>query len=155
MTTQSIRPAVAGDAEGISVLVARAYSKWIAVIGRPPKPMLADYREAIAKHLVYVIDGAGSGSVAAIIELAPIPDHMLVENVAVDPVQQGKGLGRHLLGYAEMVARERGLAEMRLYTNALMRSNIELYRRLGYAIIEHRRIDKLDTTVVYMSKMLA
>ena len=154
MASQSIRPAISGDAERIAALVARAYSKWIAVIGRPPKPMVADYRRAVAEHLVFVVEGARSGGLAAIIELAPTPDHMLVENVAVDPIRQGQGLGRTLLGHAEAVARERGLTEMQLYTNALMRSNIDLYERLGYIAIERRRIEKLDTTVVYMSKML-
>jgi GNAT superfamily N-acetyltransferase len=154
MTIQSIRPAVIGDADGVAALVARAYSKWIPVIGRPPKPMLADYRRAIAEHIVYVIEDAQSAGLAAIVELVAAPDHMLVENVAVDPARQGQGLGRMLLAHAEVVARERQLPVMRLYTNALMRSNIDLYERLGYVTIERRYIEKLDTTVVYMSKTL-
>ena len=44
------------------------------------------------------------------------------------------GYGRALLGHAEEVAREAGVAEMRLYTSALLVENVRLYRRLGYAV---------------------
>jgi len=154
VATQSIRSAVVGDADRIATLVTRAYSKWIAVIGRRPKPMLADYRRAVAEHLVDVVEDVESGGLAAVIELVPGPDHMLVENIAVDPEWQRQGMGRTLLRHAETVARNGGLTEMRLYTNALMRSNIDLYEGLGYVVTERRRIEKLDTTVFYMSKIL-
>ena len=154
-TAQSIRPAVGPDADAVAVLVACAYSKWIAVIGRPSKPMTADYQRAVVEHLVFVIDGDRPGLLAGVIELVPASDHMLIENVAVDPARQGEGLGVALLAFAETAARERGLAEMRLYTNALMQANVDLYERFGYAVTERRRIERLDTTVVYMSKRLA
>jgi len=44
------RRATDADRAGIEVLVASAYEKYIARIGRKPKPMVADYRNALAKH---------------------------------------------------------------------------------------------------------
>jgi hypothetical protein len=42
---------------------------------------------------------------------------------------------------------------MRLYTNALMTENIELYTRYGYVETERRNLDGRDT--VFMCKQLA
>jgi GNAT superfamily N-acetyltransferase len=60
------------------------------------------------------------------------PGHLLVENVAVDPSRQGGGIGRFLMAFAETYARERGLGELRLYTNEAMHENLRFYPRLGY-----------------------
>ena len=93
-----LRQAVAADAPAIRDLTRAAYTKWIAVIGREPKPMLADYAEALRKHridLLYLDDG-----LAALIETIPEPAHLLIENVAVAPAFQGQGLGRKLMATA-------------------------------------------------------
>jgi ribosomal protein S18 acetylase RimI-like enzyme len=147
-----IRPAHSADADAVAALVDRAYAKWVPILGRKPQPMLADYRKAVVEHRVFVIDG--DADLAAVIELVPAADHMLIENVAVDPARQGAGLGRMLLVFAQVEALEAGLREMRLYTNALMTSNIALYERFGYAILEHRVIEQLNTTAVYMTKSI-
>jgi len=57
---------------------------------------------------------------------------LLLDNVAVDPNHQGKGIGRALIDFAEQEARRRGHAEIRLYTHQSMHENIVLYPRLGY-----------------------
>lgn len=38
-----IRPATPHDSPTVTALVDTAYAKWVAVIGRKPAPMLADY----------------------------------------------------------------------------------------------------------------
>jgi len=67
-----------------------------------------------------------------LIVLVAHDDHLLIDNVAVDPDFQGRGAGRALLSHAEKVAATHGLFELRLYTNAAMTENLELYPRLGY-----------------------
>jgi len=47
-----LRPAVAEDAAAIRSLTREAYSKWVPVIGREPKPMQADYAEAVRNHRI-------------------------------------------------------------------------------------------------------
>jgi hypothetical protein len=42
--------AVEGDAAAIRKLTREAYAKWVSVIGREPRPMTADYTEALKKH---------------------------------------------------------------------------------------------------------
>jgi len=146
-----LRRAVASDAPAIRALTREAYAKWVPLIGREPKPMQADYKTAIARHridLAYV-DGALAGLVETIAEA----DHLLVENVAVSPAFQGRGLGRELMAHAERLAVSGGYAEVRLYTNQRFAQNIELYRRLGYRI---DREEQLAVGVaVHMSKTVA
>jgi GNAT superfamily N-acetyltransferase len=89
-----------------------------------------DYADKIDAGQVDIaeLDGAPIGMLV----LIPRDDHLLVENVAVDPEQQGRGVGRALLGHAERTAARLGLPELRLYTNAAMTENLKLYPRLGY-----------------------
>jgi ribosomal protein S18 acetylase RimI-like enzyme len=144
----SLRPATAEDADAVRSLTREAYSKWVPIIGREPKPMAADYAEAVRKHridLLYLDD-----TLAALIEMVPASDHLLVENVAVAPAFQGRGLGRQLMAHAEQVARSLGLLEIRLYTNKLFAGNVRLYRKLGYGI--DREEEFRGGLTVHMSK---
>jgi ribosomal protein S18 acetylase RimI-like enzyme len=129
-------------------LVSAAYSHYIPLIGRTPIPMLTDYVEAVRAHDVWVIDDGGA--IVGVLELDPRPDHLSLENVAVFPAQQGRGLGSLLLDQAEAVARERGLPEIRLMTNERYVTNIAMYERRGY--VETHRQPHLGTDLVYFTK---
>jgi len=146
--TPALRRAVADDAAAVRVLTREAYAKWVTVIGREPLPMRADYDEAVRRHRIDL--AFLDGGLAALIETIDKGDHLVIENVAVAPAFQGRGLGRHLLMHAEQVARELGYAEVRLYTNKMFEANVRLYLAVGY------RIDREDTSslgiTVYMSK---
>ena len=127
-----IRRAGPADAAAVRALTRAAYARWIPLIGREPTPMTADYERAVQEHLVDL--AYLDGDLVALIETVALDQHLLVENVAVAPELQGRGLGRRLLAHAEDLAASLGLGEIRLYTNALFTTNIELYRRLGYAV---------------------
>lgn len=144
----SLRPATAEDAAAIRSLTRDAYSKWIPVIGRAPLPMTADYDEAVRKHLIDLLHV--DGKLAALIEMIPGDGHLLIENVAVSPANQNRGLGRKLLAHAELVAAARGLPVIRLFTNKLFAANVQLYRKLGY-VVDREEESGLGITV-YMSK---
>lgn len=148
---QVARRALAGDAPALRDLVRAAYAKWVPLIGREPKPMTADYDKAVREHLVFVVEAPGR--LDAAIELIPAADHLLVENVAVTPAAQGRGLGTQLMDVAERVARDLGLKELRLYTNAQFAENIALYEKLGYAITERAAI-ATGGEVIWMRKRL-
>ncbi len=146
----TLRQAAASDAAAVRALTRAAYAKWVPLIGREPKPMGADYEAAVVRHrvdLAYL-----GGELAALIETIPGADHLLVENVAVAPAFQGRGLGRFLMAHAERLAAGQGHAEIRLYTNKMFAANVELYLRLGYCIDREER-SALGVTV-YMSKAL-
>jgi ribosomal protein S18 acetylase RimI-like enzyme len=123
-----IRPADAADLPAVQRIVAAAYTKYIARIGKPPGPMLDDYAALIRGHNVWVIGQPIRGAIVLLAE----DDHLLLDNVAVDPAAQGQGVGRALIAFAEAEARRRGYAELRLYTHETMTENIALYSRTGW-----------------------
>jgi len=145
-----LRQAKATDAAAIRELTRQAYAKWVPLIGREPKPMTADYDAAVARHRFDLL--SVDGTLAALIETIREADHLLVENVAVSPPFQGRGLGRRLMAHAEMLARELGFDIVRLYTNQRFAENIALYRRLGYQVDREEVL--LAGTAVHMSKRL-
>jgi GNAT superfamily N-acetyltransferase len=143
-----IVPARPEDAAAIRRLTREAYARWVPVIGCEPLPMLADYAAAVRDHrfgLVWIEE-----RLAGLVEMIPAAGHMLIENLAVGPWYQGRGLGRRLVAHAEDVAREIGVGEMRLYTNALFRRNVALYRSLGYRVAREEIVAL--GVVVHMAK---
>src|SRR5689334_7741614 len=111
----TIRRAIPADAEAVTAVTAAAYRKYIAIIGREPRPMADDYSQVIAAHPVWLacLDERAVGLLVLISE----PETMLIHSVAVDPDFQKRGLGRRLLALAEEQARAAGYARIRLYTN--------------------------------------
>jgi ribosomal protein S18 acetylase RimI-like enzyme len=145
-----IRPAQIADEAAIAAIVERAYEPWIERIGIRPLPMEQDYAERIAATDAFVLED--EGEIAGLLILEADGNHMVIDNVAVDPSRQGRGLGRRLLAYAEERARERGISRLRIYTHQKMTENIELYTRLGYVEYERRTVDGRDG--VFMAKRL-
>jgi GNAT superfamily N-acetyltransferase len=147
-----LRLAQAGDAAAIRTLTRQAYAKWVPIIGREPLPMGADYEAAVWQHrfdLLYLHD-----ALAGLIETIDEGDGLLIENVAVAPDFQRRGLGARLVSHAENIARALGYSLIRLYTNERFAENIVLYQRLGFKI--DSRTDVGGATVrVDMSKLLA
>lgn len=147
----TFRCAIAADAPAVVALVRQAYAKWVALIGREPRPMAADYDAAIRDHRIDLLcDG---DRIVALIETVGEPETLLIENVAVAPDYQRRGLGRRLIAHAERLAAEAGYSEVRLYTNARFVENVALYRRLGYAISGEAAY--LGGRIVHMRKSLA
>jgi ribosomal protein S18 acetylase RimI-like enzyme len=136
MPVEILRPAEPADLQAVEHLVEAAYGVYVERIGRRPAPMDADYAALIGDGLVTVADR--DGAVVGAIVLVPMADHMLVENVAVDPAAQGTGVGRRLMAHAEHEALGLGLSELRLYTNEHMVENIAWYPRLGYRETDRR-----------------
>ena len=147
---RGLRRARTEDAPAVTALVRSAYGKYVARISREPKPMTADYHAAIVTHQLWVLEEADA--LVAVLELIPSADHMLIENVAVEPARQGRGIGRRLMAFAEAEARRQGLSEMRLYTNDHFTENLALYARLGYR--ETDREPLKGTALVHMAKRL-
>ena len=144
---RSIRPARSGETTQIADLVERAYRHYVPRIGRRPLPMDDDYEARRAAGELWVVH---DGELAGCIILRTEGDYLLVDNLAVEPERQGEGLGPALLDFAELDARRRGLAELRLYTNVAMTENIAMYGRLGWE--EYERVTEGPYSRVYFRK---
>ena len=148
---KTLRRATIADAVTVRELTRAAYAKWVPLLGREPRPMIADYDAALRDHLIDLLQV--DGEAVALIEMAPKADHLLIVNIAVAPTYQGKGYGSALMAHAEEVARSLNLNEMRLYTNALFAENLRLYSRLGYRVDREEQHPQFGIAV-HMSKRL-
>jgi ribosomal protein S18 acetylase RimI-like enzyme len=148
--SQNIRAAGPDDRAAIEAIVAAAYSVYVPRMGRKPGPMLDDYGALIGRGLVHVF--AQDRMVDGVLVLIPEAAAMLLDNVAVRPAAQGRGVGRALLAFAEAQARAAGYAAIRLYTHETMVENIALYRRIGF--VETHRGEENGFRRAYMRKPL-
>ena len=147
-----IRPARTTDEPAIRDCAERAYARYVAAIGRKPAPMVADFGSQIAAGEVHVAT-SDDDAVLGFIVFRSEDDGMFLENVAVRPEASGAGVGKALIAFCEVAARQRGLKTVRLYTNAKMVENLSIYPRLGYVETGRRTEDGFDR--VYFEKRLA
>ena len=145
-----IRRAKPEDVPAIRALVDAAYARYVPLIGKPPGPMLDDYEKHIREDWVYLFEtGEGLATILVLIEKA---DHILLDNIAVAPVCQGRGYGARLIHFPEEEAKRLGFTEVRLYTHEVMHENISLYERFGFAVTHRAREAGYDR--IYMNKKL-
>jgi ribosomal protein S18 acetylase RimI-like enzyme len=145
-----LRPATEADAAAVTGLVDAAYRHYVARIGMLPGPMTEDYRQVIAGRAVTV--AAAGEELAGVVVLGQTDEGFVVENVAVHPAHQGRGLGRRLLGFAEREAGRAGYDSVYLYTHERMTENLALYAKLGY--VEYDRRPGPGFLLVYLRKRL-
>jgi ribosomal protein S18 acetylase RimI-like enzyme len=131
----TVRLAVLAEVDVLRDLTRRAYQHYVPRIGLEPAPMGADFARLVDAGTVWVAteDPAIEGTaILGLIVLEPGPEDLLIENVAVSPSAQGRGIGGRLMVLAEEEAIRRGLGALTLYTHELMTENLAFYARRGY-----------------------
>ena len=155
--SHDLRIAKPTDVPAIEAVVRAAYAPYVPRIGREPGPMLDDYAALVREGRVHVATRSDEGdhgceAIEGVLVLIPEASAMLLDNLAVAPAAQGRGLGRWLVAFAERETLRAGLPVLRLYTNAAMSENLALYRRMGFQ--ETNRAEDRGFRRVYMSKAL-
>ena len=146
-----IRSADTADVPVVEQIVHNAYQHYIARMGKPPGPMLDDYVARVSEGVVWVIEEAGT--IVGVLVLLQKSDHLLLDNIAVNPSRQHLGFGRQLLEFAEAKALRQGYGEIRLYTHETMTENQRLYSAIGYQ--ETGRGTEAGYERVFMRKQLS
>ena len=140
-----IRKAIPSDASSLNECMQAAYKMYTSRLGgKALPPMEVDYREEIRSYPTWVAES--DGIVVGGLILMPEDEHMTIANIAVHPQFQGNGLGRELMEFGEIQAKQKRYSEMRLATHILLTENLSLYSHLGWS--ETGR----DETRVYMKK---
>src|SRR5689334_2483619 len=131
--TLTFRTALASEDVGADRVLRAAFTPYMKRLGRE---IPADYYKwlpaSIERGDVFVVDEAGR-----IVGLAATERRdtgLYLDRLAVDPAQQGRGLGSWLLVRLEQVARLRGDRAMSLTTAEMMDHLIRLYRSHGFEI---------------------
>ncbi|MBK3567456.1 GNAT family N-acetyltransferase [Streptomyces sp. MBT62] len=132
--TTGVRAAVPTDVPAVKAVTDMAYGHYIARIGVVPQPMEADHMANVAAGRVFVT----GDPVIGLVVIEERADHLFLDSIAVHPDAHGTGVGRRLLEFVEARARALGLPEVRLYTNALMWENQQIYPKFGYEVVERR-----------------
>jgi ribosomal protein S18 acetylase RimI-like enzyme len=146
----TLRPATEADAARLTELVHAAYGHYVERLGGPPRPMTDDYGEVVRNRRVTVSERGGE--VVGLVVLGVGDEGFFIDNVAVDPAQQGTRVGKALLEHAELAARASGFDSLYLYTHERMVENLALYSRIGY--VEYDRRPHGDALIVYLRKKL-
>jgi len=150
MPSITISEANVSDADAVRSCAQSAYKHYVERMGKEPAPMRVDFTRAMSK---------GTISIAKIdSELVGFAIHFeqgdceQLENIAVLPSHQAKGIGKQLLQHVENISQDKGQSRIELYTNELMHENIALYKHLGYAETHRKTEDGFSR--VYFAKEL-
>ncbi|MFB7090229.1 GNAT family N-acetyltransferase [Streptomyces sp. NPDC056296] len=158
---ERVRQAVAADLPAVRAVTDAAYRPYTERIGVVPQPMEADHAANVAAGKVFVTEASGEPvaglvglvGVVGLVVVEEFADHLFLDSIAVHPDAHGRGVGRRLLRFVDAHARALGLPEVRLYTNALMWENQEIYPKYGYQLVE-RRVDGPYDRVHYRKRLL-
>jgi GNAT superfamily N-acetyltransferase len=102
------------------------------------RPLFALAEDSDRELDAYIDDGrvlvalAGEETVGHLQLTATAPDQAEVKNMAVDPVHQGRGIGRALMEAAIELARADGRSTLVVATAAADIGNLRFYQRLGF-----------------------
>jgi ribosomal protein S18 acetylase RimI-like enzyme len=145
---ERVRAAGADDVQAVKAVTDAAYHPYIERIGVVPQPMEADHAANVAAGKVFVTGEPVDGLVV----IEAFAGHLFLDSIAVHPDAHGTGVGRRLLQFVDARARELGLGEIRLYTNALMWENQKIYPKYGYEVVE-RRVDGPYDRIHYRKRL--
>lgn len=145
-----LRRATLADLPAIAALKQAAYLPNEAIIGVPSLPRIADYRDIIANHEIWLADGADGLDAALVLQIDP--DRFTIWSIAVAPGSAGRGLGAGLMRFAEERAAALGYVAVQLYTNAKLTRRIGWYERLGYRFSHHEEF--ADRRLTHLAKKL-
>ncbi len=144
-----IRRATPGDVQAIKQIAENAYQPYIAVLGKKPAPMVADFATHTLENWVIVFERqAVLGYAILLINGSSV----LLDNIAVASSAQHQGIGRALIDHIEQKLIELGYRWYDLYTNVAMTETIRWYRSLGFD--ELKRIEEKGFKRVYMRRQL-
>jgi ribosomal protein S18 acetylase RimI-like enzyme len=142
------RRAVAEDHEIIIAIAQKAYEKYVERMGKEPAPM----RPVIQKEDVVFICEDNKQIIAFAI-LVKINDQIILDNIAVDPSHQKKGIGNNFIKFIEQYLIKKKFDKYQLYTNEKMFENIKWYQKIGFKIF--KKVTEKGYNRIYFEKELS
>ena len=136
MIDVQLEPARREDLPFVTGCAEMSYKIYVQRIGKPPAPMVADFPAALSQGELEVISANGEKAGFLISQMRH--GDLYVENVAVHPDFQGRGIAKALFSILEQRAMQNDLSAIELYTNEKMTENLAFYPKLGFAEINRR-----------------
>lgn len=137
----TFRTAILAEGEEVGRVIRAAFTPYVRALGRElpadGSAAYAEERERFAAEIergdIYI--ALERERIVGAVRTKPQEDDLYIHQIAVDPTQQGTGIGSWLLQRIEEVARARGLGGLSLETAEMAVANIRLYRRHGFEIV--------------------
>lgn len=73
--------------------------------------------------------------------------------LSVNPLYQGKGVGKHLLKSLELYAKNEDISEIICKVRMNIKRNVSLYKDIGYSIFDYYTIDKPNKKSLHIVSM--
>ena len=124
------------DAGLVDAITKAAFEGYRGVLD-PPSGVVDETVEDVARAIQRggaMLAWAGDRAVGCA-RFEPRPDCLYVGRVAVLPAHRRQGVATALMVEMEGIARELGLAELRVGVRSSLPNNVGLYQRLGYAVL--------------------
>lgn len=147
----TLRRARADEGPQLADIAREAYGKYEGMLAEPPAPILLDYQMVASSGCTYVAEDAGR--LVGMVTVESADPHLVLRNLAVSPVSQGRGVGRRLVALVEDLARTGEKRGVRLWTRAEMSDNIAFYKSLDYVVTHSEQT--AEATRVHFCKELA
>ena len=137
----TFRTAMLSEGEEVVRVIRAAFTPYVRALGREfpadGSAQFAKERGRFAAELergdVYLaLDGE---RIVGAVRTKPQEKDLYIDQIAVDPSQQGTGVGSRLLQRIDEVARARGLGGLSLMTAEMAAANVRLYQRHGFEIV--------------------
>ena len=133
MDSWTFRKACHSDATALAECIDRAYARYTLRIS--DLPAVSDGIENdIANNVVWL--AVRNNRIIGVVVLVDKEDHVVLANVAVDPGETGRGLGRALIRLAESETIKLCKDKIRLSTHVDMPENVRIYEHLGWCETE-------------------
>jgi len=105
-----------------------------------PKPWKREFfLQEIHSHLSFPFVAVLDGAIVGYVCLMSLFEEAQIMNIAVDPLQRGRGVARMLLEQAIITAREKGAQLLVLEVRVSNSSAIRLYERFGFVPFSVRK----------------
>jgi ribosomal protein S18 acetylase RimI-like enzyme len=132
--TLTFRQAMPAERDEVERVIRAAFTPYVRALGREISAQgfarLPGELERGDIHLALEAD-----QIVGVIRTERQEGGLYIDQIAVDPVRQGGGVGSWLLQRVEDIARSRGLRGLSLYTAEMAEANIRLYLRHGFEIV--------------------
>ena len=146
-----IRLAMTTDVPAIKLIARKSFERYVPLIGKPPAPMNANFSGHILKDTVFIAQSEKKqGSVLGYAIVLQRDGEWLLDNIAVSPEAQGRGVGSALIAACETFLQKRGVQRYHLYTNEAMEQNLTWYPEIGFVEMARRLEDGFSR--IYFTK---
>ncbi len=141
------RTATLSESKEVARLIGDAFAPYVRALGREwPAEGTPEYAGRW-KHFVAEIErgdvhvAVEGGRIVGAARTKPQANDLYIDQIAVDPAQQGTGVGSWMLQRIDELARAQGLGGLSLITAEMAVANIRLYERHGFEIVRRGPAD--------------